>query len=76
MVMGKLDLEATFEELEIMKNFGAGEVSIRQIDTVISNVIRPIPIHLFDEILSYTDILKIYIYENVSNFRLYFKLIL
>ncbi|XP_011495149.1 PREDICTED: uncharacterized protein LOC105360071, partial [Ceratosolen solmsi marchali] len=61
---GKLDLEATIEELEVLQSFRERNISIRQIDTIISNIVRPVPISSFDKIISYSDILMIYFYEN------------
>ena len=65
MAVGQLELEATIEELDILKRFGEGKVSIRQIDGIISNVIRSTHTSLFHEALNYTDILSMYIYQHV-----------
>ncbi|XP_058799578.1 uncharacterized protein LOC131669033 [Phymastichus coffea] len=61
--LGKLVLEATVEELELLKFYGEGKLSIRQIDDILTNVIRSPEISFFDEALNFTDKISIYLYQ-------------
>lgn len=68
MALGQLELEATVEELEILKMYGEGKLqaTIRNVDDILSNVIRPIEISFFDEAVNFTDRISIYLYQHVS----------
>ncbi|XP_016845654.1 uncharacterized protein LOC100679587 [Nasonia vitripennis] len=64
MAIGQLDIEATVEELELLRSFGEGYCSIRKVDAIIANAIRAPQISLFDEAMNFTDKIAIYFYQH------------
>ncbi|KAJ8668509.1 hypothetical protein QAD02_010172 [Eretmocerus hayati] len=61
---GSLELEATTKELEILKGFGDGRISIRQIDGIIHDVLRSPQVSLMDEAMNFTDRISMYLYQH------------
>ncbi|XP_014207900.1 uncharacterized protein LOC106638992 [Copidosoma floridanum] len=67
-VTGSVNIEANLQQLEILKGFGEGKISIRQLDSIIGDVIRQPPVDLLNEFFSYTDMLCFYLYERRKTF--------
>ncbi|KAL7291516.1 hypothetical protein TKK_0014775 [Trichogramma kaykai] len=62
--IGKIELEATIEELKILKNFGNGKASFVEIDDIINNVIRCVHTSFSDDAIDFVDRMKMYLYHH------------
>lgn len=64
---GNIYLEATSSQMQILQDFGNTKVSIRTVDSIISDIIRKPSTTFFEEAISYSELILSTIQRHVSS---------
>ncbi|XP_051175630.1 uncharacterized protein LOC127290862 isoform X2 [Leptopilina boulardi] len=63
---GKIYLEATSSQMQVLRDFGNVKVSIRSVDSILSDIIRKPSTSFFEDAISYSDLFLSIIQRNKS----------
>ena len=65
-IKGHIHIEATRSQIQVLRDFGSGKVSIRQVDSILSNIIRTPTTTFLEDALTYSELFLSIVKTHVS----------